>query len=109
MLKKHLILICAVCTLLPAPAIAKKYRLLDKTGNNSCKFVHDWFLHVKHKHAVFVTTGGVAYGAPVPKGGVCQAGGDDTLKSATRYAIAKCESIGKKQGNYMHCKIVESR
>jgi hypothetical protein len=109
MIKKILFAVCTVCALLPGPAMAQKYRLLDKSRNNSCKFVHDWFLQVKHKHAVFVTTGGVAYGAPIPKGGICQAGGDDTLKSATRYAIAKCESIGKKQGNHMHCKIVESR
>jgi hypothetical protein len=109
MLYKHLIILCAVCTLLPSPAMAKKIRVNDKSGNNSCKFVHDWFLKVKLKHAVFVTTGGVPYGVTGPKGGFCQAGGDVTLKSATDYAISKCERESRKHGNLTRCKVVESR
>lgn len=109
MMKKLLFTICAVCALLPGAAMAKKYRVNDTSGNNSCKYVHDWFLHVKQKHAVFVTTGGVAYGVPGPKGGFCQAGGGDTLKGAADYAISNCERASRKNGNHMRCKVVESR
>lgn len=108
MLKSTFITLCALCILMPGVAVAKKYRANDKSTNNTCKFVHDWFLNVKVKHAVFVTTGGVAYGAA--KGvGLCQAGGGDTLASAKSYAISRCESIGKKRGIRGRCKVVESR
>ena len=109
MLKKLLITICAVSALLPGPAMAKKFRLNDKSGNNTCKFVHDWFLHVKHKHAVFVTTDGLKYGVQGSKGSFCQAGGGDDLKGAANYAVSNCERLGKKQGNHARCKVVESR
>ena len=109
MLKKLLITICAVSALLPGSAMAKKFRLNDKSGNNSCKFVHDWFLHVKHKHAVFVTTDGLKYGVQGSKGSFCQAGGGDDLKGAANYAVTNCERLGKKQGNHARCKVVESR
>ncbi len=109
MLKKLLITICAVNVLLPSPAMAQKYRLNDKSENNTCKFVHDWFLQVKHKHSVFVTPGGISYATATAKGSLCQAGGDDTLKKATRAAISTCERLGRKYGNRAHCKVVESR
>ncbi len=107
--KTMMIILCAACILLPNTAFAKIYRLNDNSGNNSCKFVHDWFLNVRHRHAVYVTTGGTSYGVPILKGGICQAGGGNDVKEAEKWAISKCESFSRKKGNHTHCKMVESR
>jgi hypothetical protein len=82
---------------MPGVAIAKKYRVNDHSGNNSCKFVHDWYLHVNVKHAVFVTTGGSAYGAKFRGGRVCQAGRAPTVAEAARAPSKQLLLIARKE------------
>jgi hypothetical protein len=109
MLKSFLITLCVLCVLMPGAAMAKKYRPNDNSTNNTCKFVHDWYLHVKVKHAVFVTTGGSAYGASFKRPRICQAGQGPSVAAAANYAIKRCEKFGKKRGDHRRCKVVESR
>jgi hypothetical protein len=106
-LKSTLIALSALCVLMPDAAMAKKYRPNDRSTNNTCKFVHDWYLYVKVKHTAFATTGGLPY--TTQKRIICQASGGDTVAVARTLAKRGCESGGKKRGIRGRCKVVESR
>ena len=96
-------------TALPQIATAKHFRENDNSQNNACAYVHNWYLHAKRKHAVYVSTGGVAYGARLTKVGRCQAGDADTKEAAKTYALQQCEALRRKAGIKEACKVVESR
>ena len=94
---------------LPEAAQAKTFRENDRSDNNNCAYVHNWYLHATGRHAVYVTTGGVAYGEPITKGGRCGAGDGATLAAAKSYALGRCEAHRLKAGIKEKCLVVESR
>jgi hypothetical protein len=91
-------------------ALAKEFKANDRSSDNTCQYVYDWFKRTKDKHAVFVTTGGDSPFVGKGNVGYCQAGSASTLKEATRYAISRCNQEAKKRlKKFKRCKVVESR
>lgn len=110
---KTLLSLLVLSLLVAAPETAfakKKFRQNDRTTNNTCDYVYSWYKKSKTKHAVFVTTGGVSPFGRVSEVGYCQAGGADTLKEATDYAITRCNrEAAKRSKKFKRCKVVERR
>ena len=90
-------------------ASAKVFRENDNSSNNTCAYVHEWFMKTARKHAVFVTIGGIDYRTKLLATNTCQAGGGPTLAGSKDYAIGWCHKIARKQHSNLPCKVMESR